>query len=111
MYILSIARYDSNFGDINIFLPIKAPTRSMCEKIYTNTVTEDKDYLVKDYEDIENIDDNFEYSYRIDEYEDLLVIKNIRLISSRIQNTIQAWSTLNSYFHTYILEKLILSNI
>ena len=70
MYILTIVRYDSNFGDVNIFLPIKAPTRSMCEKIYTDTVTEDKLYLLKDYED-----DNFEYSYRIDEYEDLLVIK------------------------------------
>ena len=70
MHILTIVRYDSNFGDINIFLPIKAPTRSMCEKIYTDTVTEDKLYLLKDYED-----DNFEYSYRIDEYEDLLVIK------------------------------------
>ena len=70
MYILSIVRYDSNFGDINIFLPIKAPTSSMCEKIYTDTITEDKLYLLKDYED-----DNFEYSYRIDEYEDLLVIK------------------------------------
>ena len=72
MYILTIVRYDSNFGDINIFLPIIAQTRSMCEKIYTDTVTEDKDYLVKDYEDE---DDNFEYSYRIDEYEDLFVIK------------------------------------
>ena len=47
----------------------------MCEKIYTDTVTEDKYYLVKDYEDMEYIDDNFEYSYRIDEYEDLLIIK------------------------------------
>ena len=72
MYILTIVRYDSNFGDINIFLPIKAPTSSMCEKIYTDTVTEDKDYLLKEYGDE---DDNFEYSYRIDEYEDLLVIK------------------------------------
>ena len=70
MYILTIVRYDSNFGDINIFLPIKAPTSSMCEKIYTDTVTEDKHYLLKEYED-----NNFEYSYRIDEYEDLLVIK------------------------------------
>ena len=71
MYILTIVRYDSNFGDINIFLPIKAPTRSMCEKIYTDTVTEDKLYLLKDYED-----DNFEYSYRIDEYDGLIAIKN-----------------------------------
>jgi hypothetical protein len=53
----------------------QSTTRSICEKIYTDTVTEDKDYLVKDYEDMEYIDDNFEYSYRIDEYEDLLVIK------------------------------------
>jgi hypothetical protein len=52
-------------------MPIKAPTRSMCEKIYTDTVTEDKYYLVKDYED-----DNFEYSYRIDEYDGLIAIKN-----------------------------------
>jgi hypothetical protein len=51
-------------------MPIKAPTSSMCEKIYTDTITEDKLYLLKDYED-----NNFEYSYRIDEYEDLLVIK------------------------------------
>ena len=62
MYILTIVGYDSNFGDINIFLPIKAPTRSMCEKIYTDTVKEDKLYVLIDYED-----DNFEYSYRIDE--------------------------------------------
>ena len=70
MYILTIVRYDSNFGDINIFLPIKAPTRSMCEKIYTDTVTEDKLYVLIDYGD-----DNFEYSYRIDEIDDLLFIK------------------------------------
>jgi len=44
----------------------------MCEKIYIDTVTEDKDYLLKEYGDEDN---NFEYSYRIDEYEDLLVIK------------------------------------
>ena len=72
MYLLTIVRYDTNHGDINIFLPIKAPTRSMCEKIYIDTVTEDKDYLLKEYGDEDN---NFEYSYRIDEYEDLLVIK------------------------------------
>ena len=72
MYVLTIVRYDTNHGDINIFLPIKAPTRSMCEKIYIDTVTEDKDYLLKEYGDEDN---NFEYSYRIDEYEDLLVIK------------------------------------
>ena len=77
----------------------------MCEKIYTDTVTEDKDYLVKDYEDMEYIDDNFEYSCRIDEYEDLLVIKINRLMSSKIQNTIQAWSTVNSHFsYIYIRE-------
>ena len=72
MYVLTIVRYDTNHGDINIFLPIKAPTRSMCEKIYIDTVTEDKDYLLKEYGDADN---NFKYSYRIDEYEDLLVIK------------------------------------
>ena len=72
MYVLTIVRYDSNFGDINILLPIKAPTSSMCEKIYTDTITEDKHYLLKEYGDEDN---NFEYSYRIDEYEDLLVIK------------------------------------
>ena len=72
MYILTIVRYDTNHGEIEIFMPIKAPTRLMCEKIYTDTVTEDKDLLVKEYGDE---DDNFEYSYRIDEYEDLLVIK------------------------------------
>ena len=44
----------------------------MCETIYTDTVTEDKLYLLKEYGDEDN---NFEYSYRIDEYEDLLVIK------------------------------------
>ena len=71
MYVLTIVRYDSNFGEIEIFLPIKAQTRSMCEKIYTDTVTEDKYVLVKDYED-----DNFEYSYRIDEYDGLIAIKN-----------------------------------
>ena len=70
MFILTIVRYDSNFGDVNIFLPIKAPTRLMCEEIYTNTVSQDKLYLLIHYGD-----DNFEYSYRIDEYEDLLVIK------------------------------------
>jgi hypothetical protein len=47
----------------------------MCEKIYTCTVTEYNDYLVKDYDDMDYIDDNFEYSYRIDEYDGLLVIK------------------------------------
>ena len=72
MYVLTIVRYDTNHGEIEIFMPIKAPTRLMCEKIYTDTVTEDKDYLVKEYGDEDN---NFEYSYRIDEYEDLLVIK------------------------------------
>ena len=72
MYVLTIVRYDTNHGEIEIFMPIKAPTRLMCEKIYTDTITEDKDYLVKEYGDE---DDNFEYSYRIDEYEDLLVIK------------------------------------
>ena len=71
MYVLTIVRYDTNHGDINIFMPIKAQTSSMCEKIYTDTVTEDKYYLVKDYED-----DNFEYSYRIDEYDGLIAIKN-----------------------------------
>jgi hypothetical protein len=70
--VLTIVRYDTNHGEIEIFMPIKAPTRSMCEKIYTDTVTEDKDYLLKEYGDEDN---NFEYSYRIDEYEDLLVIK------------------------------------
>ena len=72
---LTIVRYDTNHGEIEIFMPIEAPTRSMCEKIYTDTVTEDKDYLVKDYDDMDYIDDNFEYSYRIDEYDGLLVIK------------------------------------
>ena len=72
MYILTIVRCDVNFGEIEIFMPIKAPTRSMCEKIYTDTVTEDKLYLLKEYGDE---DSNFEYTYRIDEYEDLLVVK------------------------------------
>ena len=72
MYILTIVRCDVNFGEIEIFMPIKAPTRSMCETIYTETVTEDKRYLLKEYGDEDN---NFEYSYRIDEYEDLLVVK------------------------------------
>ena len=70
MYVLTIVRYETNHGEIEIFMPIKAPTRSMCEKIYIDTVSEDKLYLLIDYED-----NNFEYSYRIDEYEDLLVIK------------------------------------
>jgi hypothetical protein len=73
MYILTIVRYDTNHGEIEIFMPIKAPTRLMCEKIYTDTITEDKDYLVKEYGDE---DDNFEYSYRIDEYEGLIAVKN-----------------------------------
>ena len=72
MYILTIVRCDTNHGEIEIFMPIKAPTRLMCEKIYTDTITEDKHYLLKEYGDEDN---NFEYSYRIDEYEDLLVIK------------------------------------
>jgi hypothetical protein len=54
-------------------MPIKAPTRSMCETIYTDTVTEDTLYLFKEYGDEDN---NFEYSYRIDEYEELIPIKN-----------------------------------
>ena len=102
MYVLTIVRYDINHVEIEIFMPIKAPTRSMCEKIYTDTITEDKDYLVKEYGDEDN---NFEYSYRIDEYEDLLVIKNIRLMSSKIQNNTHCWSTVNSYFsYIYIRE-------
>ena len=34
MYILTIVRCDVIFGEIEIFMPIKAPTRSMCETIY-----------------------------------------------------------------------------
>ena len=74
MYVLTIVRYDTNHGEIEIFMPIKAPTRSMCEKIYTDAVTEDTRYLLKEYGDEDN---NFEYTYRIDEYEDLLVVKKI----------------------------------
>jgi len=70
--VLTIVRCDVIFEEIEIFMPIKAMTRSMCDKIYTDTVTEDKRYLLKEYGDEDN---NFEYSYRIDEYEDLLVIK------------------------------------
>jgi hypothetical protein len=55
-------------------MPIKAMTRSMCETIYTETGTEDRRYLLKEYGDEDN---NFECSYRIDEYEDLLIVKNI----------------------------------
>jgi hypothetical protein len=43
----------------------------MCETIYTETVTEDKRYFLKEYGDEDN---NFEYTYRIDEYEDLIAI-------------------------------------
>jgi hypothetical protein len=32
--------------------------------------------LVKDYDDMDYIDDNFEYSYRIDEYDGLTAFKN-----------------------------------
>ena len=71
MYVLTIVRCDVIFGEIEICMPIKAPTRLICEKIYTDTVTEDKRYLLKEYGDEDN---NFEYSYRIDEYEELLVI-------------------------------------
>jgi hypothetical protein len=53
-------------------MPIKAPTRSMCEKIYTDTVTEDTDNILKEYGDEDN---NFEYSYRIDEYGGFLIMK------------------------------------
>ena len=93
MYILTIVRCDVIFGEIEIFMPIKAPTRSMCETIYTDTVTEDKLYLLKEYGDEDN---NFEYSYRIDEYEELNAIKNTRLISSKIQNNTHCWSTVHS---------------
>jgi hypothetical protein len=72
MYVLSIVRYDTNFGDINTYMPIKTLTRSMCETIYTETVTEDKHYLLIEYGDEDNI---FEYTLRIDEYEGLLFIK------------------------------------
>ena len=72
MYILNIVRCDVIFGEIEIFMPIKAPTRSMCETIYTETVKEDKLYLLKEYGDEDN---NFEYTYRIDEYKDLIAIK------------------------------------
>ena len=74
MYILTIVRYDTNHGEIEIFMPIKAPTRLMCEKIYTDTITEDKHYLLKEYGDEDN---NCEYTYRIDKSDDLLFIKNI----------------------------------
>ena len=84
MYILTIVRCDVIFGEIEIFMPIKAPTRSMCETIYTDTVTEDKLYLLKEYGDEDN---NFEYSYRIDEYEDLIAIKKYPI--DIVQNTEQ----------------------
>jgi hypothetical protein len=72
MYIQTIVRCDVIFGEIEIFMPIKAMTRSMCEKIYTDAVTEDTRYLLKEYGDEDN---NFEYTYRIDEYKDLIAIK------------------------------------
>ena len=51
MYILTIVRCDVIFGEIEICMPIKAPTRSMCERIDTDTVTEDKLYFLKEYGD------------------------------------------------------------
>jgi hypothetical protein len=75
MFILSITRYDINHGEIAIFLPIKAPTKLSCEKLYFETIKEDKEFLLKDFDDIEYTEDNFEYNYRIDEIEDLLTIR------------------------------------
>jgi hypothetical protein len=74
MYILTIVRYDINHGEMDIFLPMKVPTRSMCEETYIDVVKEDKQYLLKDYEDEEYVEENFEYNHRIDELDGLLHI-------------------------------------
>ena len=73
MYILSIVRYDINHGEMDIFRPIKATTESFCEDMYINLVEEDKQDLLKDYEHEDYIEDNFEYSYRIDKCEELII--------------------------------------
>ena len=73
MYILSIVRYNINHGEMDTFRPIKATTEFFCEDMYINLVEEDKQDLLKDYEHEDYIEDNFEYSYRIDKYEELII--------------------------------------
>ena len=70
MYILTIARYDINHGEIGILLPFKALSSSICEDKYEEILNEDKEELLKDYEDMEYIESNFDYSYRIDFFDD-----------------------------------------
>jgi hypothetical protein len=72
MYTLTIVRYDITRREMEIFLPIKATSKLDCERLYEENVLSDKDRLIKDYEEIEYIDHNFQYSYRIDKYEDVL---------------------------------------
>jgi len=78
MYILTIVRHDINHGEMDIFLPMKVPTRSLCEIAFTDAVKEDKQYLSRDYEDKGYVEDNFEYKHRIDELDGLLHINKRR---------------------------------
>jgi len=78
MYILTIVRHDINHGEMDIFLPMKVPTRSMCEIAFTDAVNEDKQCLSRDYEDDEFVENNFEYKHRIDELDGLLHINKRR---------------------------------
>ena len=77
MYILTIVRHDINHGEMDIFLPMKVSTRSMCEIAFTDAMNEDKQCLSRDYgEDF--VEDNFEYKHRIDELDGLLHINKRR---------------------------------
>ena len=78
MYILTIVRQDILHGEMNIFLPMKVPTMSMCEVAFNDVVNEDKQCLLKDYEDEDFVEGNFEYNHRIDELDGLLHINKRR---------------------------------
>ena len=78
MYILTIVRHDINHGEMDIFLPMKVPTRSMCEIAFTDAVNKDKQRLSRDYEDDEFVEDNFEYKHSIHELDELLHINKRR---------------------------------
>jgi hypothetical protein len=69
MNTLSIVRLDITYGDICILLPIRAPTELSCKKIYIDILKEDKRTLLKIYG--HEMNENFEYTYRIGEYASL----------------------------------------
>jgi hypothetical protein len=56
-------------NDITIFLPIKCLSYSMGEDIFKETIKMDKECLLREY----NLD-QFDYKFRVDEYDNLLTI-------------------------------------